>query len=166
MIEIKITQDIRERAQEKADEMGRLNNSIRQGEGNLVGFMGEQIVANYLNACVENTYDYDIMMHGAKLDVKTKECTSPPKPHYECSIAAYNTKQKCNAYVFTRICQDTCWILGWMPKEAYFKKAKFMQKGQIDPSNNFVVRADCYNLAIQDLKPIDHLKNLLENKNV
>ena len=119
------------------------------------------IVAEYLGVEVSNTYDYDLIYHGAKIDVKTKECTSPPKDFYECSVAAYNTKQKCNAYVFTRICQDTCWILGWMPKQSYFEKATFLKKGQIDPSNNFVVRADCYNLPIIRLKDIDHLISIL-----
>ena len=35
-------------------------------------------------------------------------------------------------------------------KKEYFEKATFMQKGEIDPSNNYMVRADCYNLKIID----------------
>jgi hypothetical protein len=41
-----------------------------------------------------------------------------------------------------------------MPKEEYFEKAKFMKKGQYDPDNNYEVRADCYNLYIEDLRNV------------
>ena len=34
------------------------------------------------------------------------------------------------------------------------KKLKKLTKGQIDPSNGFIVRADCYNVAISELKKI------------
>ena len=40
----------------------------------------------------------------------------------------------------------------------YFEKAKKLTKGQIDPSNGFIVRADCYNVAISDLKRFRHRK--------
>ena len=164
MIEVDISDDIISNAKIKADEMGSLNNSIRKGDGNLVGFIGEYVVADYLDGTINNTYDYDITHCNVRIDVKTKECTSPPKPYYECSIAGYNTKQQCDVYVFTRVCNRKCWILGWMLKEDYFKRAKFMKKGQIDTSNNFTVKADCYNLAISDLKSIEGLKKAFDKR--
>ena len=39
-----------------------------------------------------------------------------------------------------------------MPKNQYFQKAKFLKKGDVDPANNYTVRASCYNLAIEDLE--------------
>ena len=39
-------------------------------------------------------------------------------------------------------------------QKEYFKLARKMVKGQIDPSNNFIVRADCYNLQINGLDKI------------
>jgi hypothetical protein len=44
------------------------------------------------------------------------------------------------------------WILGWMDKDEYLNRATFMVEGEIDPSNNFKVRADCYNLPISELR--------------
>ena len=37
-------------------------------------------------------------------------------------------------------------------KDEYFKKATFLKKGDVDPSNNYTVRADCYNLKINELQ--------------
>ena len=49
------------------------------------------------------------------------------------------------------------WILGFMPKKEYLSKAKFLKKGEVDPSNNWTVSTDCYNLSISSLKPIEEL---------
>ena len=102
MIEIEITQKMKERAWRKARQMGEINNSITKGDGNIAGFLGEEIANNLIKGDIKNTYDYDIIKDGVKYDVKTKRCTSEPKPYYECSVAAFNTKQKCDYYVFVR----------------------------------------------------------------
>ena len=100
-----------------------------------------------------NTYDYDILVDGYKVDVKTKQTTVKPKPFYECSVANYNTRQLCDVYAFVRVLKDLSkgWYLGSIKKQDYFSKAVYLRKGDIDPSNNFTVRADCYNLRIQEL---------------
>ena len=43
------------------------------------------------------------------------------------------------------------WVLGWLTHDDYFKKARKLTKGQKDPSNGFIVRADCHNVAISEL---------------
>ena len=156
MIEIFITDEMLDRAKKKAIEMGKINNSICSGEGNLAGFVGEQAANEVINGKINNTYDYDITDQIDFWDVKTKRCTTRPRPNYECSVAAFNTKQKCSKYVFVRLLHEgntyiKAYILGWMTKEDYYKKAKFLKKGDFDPDNNFVVRADCYNVKISDL---------------
>ena len=103
MIEVKITPQMKKRAWAKARQMGRLRNSITHGKGNIAGFLGEEVANALIKGKISNTYDYDILYKNIKYDVKTKRCTSPPKPFYECSVAAYNTKQKCDRYVFVRI---------------------------------------------------------------
>lgn len=162
MIEIEITEEMKRRAWRKAREMGKLNNSITKGDGNIAGFLGEEVANSVIGGAVTNTYDYDIVSGDQQLitwDVKTKRCTSPPKEYYDCSVAAFNTKQKCDRYVFVRIENKNgrwgrAWILGWYDKNQYFKDARFLKKGQIDPDNNFKVKADCYNIAIKDLKQL------------
>lgn len=158
MIEVPISKIQLNAARIKAEQMGTLKNSITRGEANLEGFLGEILVAKHIKAQVKNTYDYDLIKDGRKIDVKTKRCTSPPRADYECSIAAYNTKQKCDYYIFVRILEDHSrgWILGGMPKEDYFKKSRFCKKGKIDEKSNlgWTFKADCYNLEIKELEEI------------
>ncbi len=160
MIEVEITSDILAAARRKAIALGTLRNSITEGDGNLAGFVGEAIANSVINGEISNTYDYDILANGVSYDVKTKRCTSAPAPHYECSVAAFNTKQACDVYVFTRVWFDAQrrprwrrgYILGYMEKQEFYRRARKLNRGDIDPSNNFVVKADCYNIKISDLK--------------
>ena len=146
-------------ANKMSSNMGVLNNSITRGEGNVIGFLGEILVANHLDITLDNTYDYDLIFNGKKIDVKSKKVSSSPRGHYECSVAALNTKQKCDLYVFTRIKNDLSegWILGCLEKEKYLTDSKFLKKGTIDPDNNWKVLTDCYNLPINKLENIENL---------
>ena len=154
MIEIKVTEKMFLTAREKAVEVGKLNNSILNGGGNLAGFIGEQIVLFVLGGEWINTYQYDLIINGYKVDVKTKQTSVKPLPHYECSITEANSSQECDYYAFTRVKKDFSvgWYLGVMRKQDYFLNATFLKKGEVDPSNNYVVRASCYNLPISKLK--------------
>ena len=154
MQEIEITLDMIDKARTKAKEMGRLYNSILRGRGSFAGFLGEQIALHCLGGTWENTYEYDIVLpDGSKIDVKTKQTSVTPLPEYDCSVANFNTKQECDMYAFVRVKGDFTvgWYLGSITKDEYIKRARFMKKGDIDPSNNYKVRADCYNLTIKEL---------------
>lgn len=156
MIEVRIKTGLIKAARIKAAEMGLLKNSIAQGQGSPSGFIGEFLAAQHLGAEVRNTYDYDLVMpDGTRVDVKTKRTNYKPKPEYSCSIAAFNTRQKCDMYFFVRVKNDlsTAWLLGGYDKKKYFEDATFHRKGDFDPANNFTFRADCYNLPISALNP-------------
>jgi hypothetical protein len=153
MIEVEIEKDWIEEAKRKSKELGVLKHSFMKGEGNVIGFLGEIIVSNKLKAKIENTYDYDLIKKGIKIDVKSKKCTSKPKPYYDCSVAAYNTKQKCDFYVFVRILDtmDVGWICGIIDKKTFFEKSKLYKKGFCDESNGLIFKENTYNLEIQNL---------------
>jgi hypothetical protein len=155
MIEVLITQDMIEEANRKASEMGELRNSIRHGEGNVIGFLGELVAQKVLGGMIDNDYDHDLLLDDfmTTVDVKTKSTTVTPKDYYDCSVAAYNTKQKCDYYCFVRVKEDMSvgWYLGKYKKNDYFKDALKLAKGQIDPANNYTVKADCYNMKISSL---------------
>jgi hypothetical protein len=157
MIEIRVTEETKTKARERAVRMGELRNSIRHGEGNLVGFIGEIVVNEYISGELVDTYDYDLTKNETRFDVKTKETTVKPKPYYECSIADFNPNQNCDYYIFARVHKDLdrCWILGYKSKEAYFSESRFLKKGDIDGDNGFVVKADCHNLEISSLEPME-----------
>ena len=154
MIEVKITDEMMNTAKEKASNMRALNNSITHGDGNIAGFVGDQVVKSLIKSVWASTYDYDLITDkGTRIEVKTKRTTVKPKDYYDCSIANFNTKQRCDVYAFVRCNLETreAWFVGWMKKQKYLDKARFMKKGDIDPSNNFTVKADCHNVAIKDL---------------
>ena len=147
-------------ATRRAIAMGSLKNSITCGTGNLAGFIGEEIVKVVLpEAEHHDTYDYDLVINGATADVKTKRTNVTPLPHYECSIADYNTKQVSDNYIFCRVNEDytTGWVLGYLPKSEYFQKATFMKQGEVDPRNNYTVKADCWNVPISELYDVNGL---------
>jgi len=153
-------EDIKE-AKLLANNMGTLQNSITKGQGNVHGFLGEIITSKFLKSKLNNTYDYDIIHNNLKIDVKTKRVTTPPRDYYECSVVSLNTKQLCDIYVFTRVLKDMTkgWLLGYINKKDYFDKAVLLKKGDIDPSNNWKVLTDCYNLPINKLNNIENLIN-------
>lgn len=154
MIEVEVKPHHIEKAKVLAEEMGTLRNSITSGQGNLAGFIGEVILAEMLEAKQANTYDSDLMLdNGKTIDVKTKRTRCKPLGYYECSIAAYNTKQKCDFYAFCRVNNEMTklWFLGMVDKGRYFEMSRFLKKGARDGDNGFVVKADCYNITIKDL---------------
>jgi hypothetical protein len=157
MIEILITDEMRELAKAKADEMGTLRNSISNGDGNTIGFLGELLANQILKGTLKNTYEYDLVLdNGSTVDVKTKRAKVKPKGYYECSVAAYNTKQQCDYYCFVRVTNDLTrgWVLGMIKKDDYYKEAQFRKKGELDGDNSFEIKADCYNLKIDQLTPV------------
>jgi hypothetical protein len=163
MVEIKVKPQWKRSALKEAEKLGAIRQSITGGAGNLAGFVGERVVADYLSIEKANTHQYDLITKKEKTyDVKTKRCKSKPLPTYTVSVCALNTKQACDAYVFVRIDNEitTAWILGYMPKEKFYKKAKFCKKGELDPDSNcnWRFKEDCYNMYIKDLLPIDNLK--------
>jgi len=160
MIDIYFSDDEIKQAKREAKDLGSLRNSITKGAGNVIGILGEIMCEKYIDNCVrKNTRNYDLIINDIKADVKTKRCTSQPRPYYDCSIANYNVMQKCDIYIFCRVFETLKhgWLLGWENKNDYFNNARFLEKGEIDPSNNFTVKADCYNVAIQDLQGIQDL---------
>ena len=166
MIQVEITEEMKKRAWAKSREMGVIKNSIMKGDGNIAGFIGEEVANVVIEGNISNTYDYDIVdKNDIKYDVKTKRCTSEPKPYYDCSVANFNTKQKCDRYVFVRIENKNrrwgrAWVLGWLTHDDYFKKARKLTEGQKDPSNGFIVRADCHNVAISELNKFEDCNEL------
>ena len=158
MRKFKINKKVLNASKKRARKLPLLNNSIRKGEGAIVAYIGEEVVNKVLKGKIEDTYDYDIIYgKNIKVDVKTKERTVPPKKHYNCTVADFNTKQKCDEYAFVSVLNDhsAAWYLGKINKKDFYKKATFYKEGELDPdsppSREFYFRADCYNIPISEL---------------
>lgn len=162
-LELLVTPNQYERAEKRAKELGVLNNSITHGQSNGWGMLGEEVVRDLL-LCTDSDdiYNYDLKTpNGMKLEIKTKKTKmkSRPLPHFECSVCDYNSKQKCDAYVFVRVSTEIpkAWICGYKTKKEFMKEARYFKKGDRDPSNGYKVHASCYNMNISELNPIDDL---------
>ena len=160
-IEVAIDEEMTSRAKKRAKSLGALNNSIRKGEGNLCGFLGEEIVLKaFPESRCTDSYNNDIrLFKKLTLEVKTKDRTVRPQPFYECSVAKYNDSQESKLYVFCSLYRfagkyTKGWILGCMTPQGYKKRATSMKVGDMDPSNGMVFKADCHNLPISKLHSI------------
>ncbi len=165
-IEVLITKEMYDRATEKAAELGQLKNSIRSGEGNLAGFLGEEaVLVAFEDAVSTNTYQHDVTLPDRTWEVKSKDRTVTPDLSQEGSVAAYNTRQGADEYIFTSIYREggkrnepetgrytKVYIVGTQAKARYYRRARELTAGQRDGSNNFIVQADCFNLHYRFLE--------------
>ena len=160
MIEVVVTDKMLLSARDKAASMGKLARSFTRGQGNLAGFVGEEIAAVVLNAefsNLEKNIDFDLTLENGKtVDVKTKRTSVEPLDHYECSISSYY-KQNCDYYAFVRVHNDLHkgWFLGMYERGAFYEDSTHRKKGDKDPSNGFVFKSECYNMPISMLKEPD-----------
>jgi hypothetical protein len=159
MIELDISDGQLERAKELYS-FGALKDSITEGGGNIAGALGEVLVYDYytargLSVTIEQHKDYDLIVEGRKVDVKTKRTSVVPRPDYLCSIAAYNIRQRCDFYYFVRVLEDYSkgYLLGYKDKGHYFANARLAREGEKDV-NGWRFKADCYNLEISKLEPL------------
>jgi hypothetical protein len=140
-----------------------LPGSITAGKSQIYGAIGEVMVMHHFKGkeiLFEPTFDYDMIIDGHKIDVKTKKTTVVPMPDYFCSISCHNTKQKCDYYFFTRVMEDKTegFLLGYIGKDDFYKKAQKKNKGDLDV-NGFVFKDDCYNLMVKDLHQFKYATN-------
>jgi len=159
MRKFKVSKQTLLEAKTRAKKLPLLNNSIRQGKGAIVAYLGEAVVKKVLGGKIKDTYNYDVVYgDNVKVDVKTKERKYPPESNWNCTVANFNTTQECDEYAFVSVLNDhsTAWYLGKISKENFYKKATFYKEGDLDPDSSpnypFHFKADCYNIPILELE--------------
>jgi len=157
VLELSVLETDLKEAERRSFELGVLPSSRTKGDGNVVGFLGEILTAKRIGARIDSTYDYDLFFNGLKIDVKTKSCSSDPRPNYLCSVMSYQIKNNSDGYVFARVnlTARKCWILGYISKQDLLSKGRFCKKG--DPDGNFTFKEDCWSIEISQLQPIEEL---------
>jgi hypothetical protein len=95
----------------------------------------------------------DFLHEGRRVDVKCKERSVFCKDHYEVSVEARQIEYDADDYYFYSYNHKAKVMeyLGKITKEEFIEKANLLRKGDIDPSNNWRVSVDCYNLKISEL---------------
>lgn len=161
-IKVKITSEMIKAA--KARDFGKYNEmSFMNGRGNVVGFLGEYML-HKLRPKYEHidSFDYDFMAEGFRVDVKTKfqSVDRIPEGYYEASVTVDSMRQNTDYYIFCRIYKNTFgemphgWVIGSISKNKFLKKARRLAKGEQDGDNGYKVKQDCYNIRYDQLKPL------------
>lgn len=168
MTEVNITKEDIDFAKEKLSKVKTMATGLSKfgSENNriLTGYIGERLVMNYLGIIEESdTYNYDVLFRGKKLEIKTISCKFKPRPDYWCTVNSHDLKgvhkQEADFYVFLRILTNYTkgWLLGYMPCKDFFDKGTFVPKGKDFGKFKFV-KANATILPIYDLKDIETLK--------
>lgn len=151
MIEILTTPEIIAEAKEKAIELGILPKSMTKGKKNTIGLLGELVVASYFNVPLTSTYNYDLILNGHTVDVKSQEIKNPPSNDYLWAFPEINNEQSCDYYCFTFVKSDLSriWIAGFYEKDLYYKHATLepagtlMTNGKRYEKNNYILQVWC-----------------------
>ena len=162
------------------DESSRIqiyNGSRRGRNANFVGLLGEKIVHswfkdNHINSVCENQIEHDIKAGNHRIEVKTKDRTVDPLPHYEASVPQYVYEaQSPDFYFFVSLKRDKnvrkVWyrtfregfLLGYL-SSAEFNQVKYSEKIGYKPNGAYFF-CDAWNCKISDLRePNDILHGL------
>jgi hypothetical protein len=144
--------------------------SIAEGKGRFYGFLGEEIVhATMPGLQQENTKDYDFRFGNFTFDVKTKTRKDMPELWYDATVDKSASHQNPYFYIFVSIMAPQnlirqnieeirnfdykrAWILGFLPRETFYERARFFNAGDVDPSNGIKYRDGIYLVRINQLK--------------
>jgi len=155
----KITPEQLEKAKHR-NTFGILKNSLKNGEGNYLGSVGEIVLIDYYkNKGVKfedgQKYDYDFIINDYKIDVKTQSIKYKPKPYFTCHIPNFNIKQDCDFYAFMFINLETndAYCEGMIRKKDWKLIAKLKKQGEMGYVKPFAT--DTWICLISDLSKIN-----------
>lgn len=166
MIEVEIS-DLYEKAQARSDATPEWKRSMRGRPANEVGALGELVSMRFLTAIGVDWTDETVINHDLNstigtIDVKTKERTVTPKPHYECTVPQYvKTHQKPDWYAFVSLTApdksiegvrrfSQGWMLGFMEVEYFDRLATLWEPGMKDTSNDYEPHIPHYNVFVNE----------------
>jgi hypothetical protein len=115
---------------------GALKNSVTKGEGNVVGALGEIAVFDYFSqrakVVFDSTRDFDMIINGFKIDVKTSRSNFDALAHYHFIFFDVNTTQNCDFYFFVHynITTDVAFLVGYLKPSRFYELATFHRKGE------------------------------------
>jgi hypothetical protein len=169
MLKIPISEPAYQEAEKRLAEMPVLAGSHRGEAANEVGVLGEVVTEWCLSALHvpfkregKTSHDLRIIDKGV-VEIKTKDRTVRPLPHYDCSVPLYNhDHQAVDWYIFVSLFRGKkqglrrfteAWIVGCMGRDRLQSIGQVWKAGETDPSNGTKFWTDCINVAIKDLKP-------------
>lgn len=162
MIELPFTPEMVAESRRLAKSMGSIKNSILSGGGNRAGFLGELALARFLGVERENERNFDLILNGKTIEVKSKRRLFDPHPSFEGSVALSSSHQHPSYYAFLSLTfESKCgknyaglksvWLCGFISYSEFMEKSVVWEKGKIDKSNNFETLVNMRNIKYSDL---------------
>lgn len=168
--EVVVDDWLRQRAEQRIKDwpLGHdVTKAFRAVEGREVGAMGELVALRYLSRMPWEVWDvgtinHDLLVDSLRVEVKTKERTVPPRPNFDCSVAAYlHGKQAPDRYLFVSLLGNPArsgvarftraWVLGTIEGDRFWQSAERWVKGQHEASNTWTCSEDCYSVKASAL---------------
>jgi len=122
------------------DSPNTLNSRSVNNNSSVTGIIGELAVSQALSSLgidhsVDNTYEYDFLVEGIKVDVKTTNFIfGRIKEHHTIMLTDYLRNQQCDAYIFAAINypENAVYIMGCCAKFWFWETdvAKDYKKGE------------------------------------
>jgi len=120
------------RAAQRSIKMGALRQSLMKGQRNIVGFLGEEI---YQACCPlaehRDTFDYDFLLRGQRIDIKTRRFSTNPYSNFDFAVPITKDSYEVDFYVFCGVHSDLTygWLLGFLSKAEFFKLSILKEAG-------------------------------------
>lgn len=170
LVRVRITDDHRAAAAELCAHRPVYARSHRGAPANVVGALGEVLAIEFLTGGGLPLEHDDVTTHdlrfpsGETLEIKTKDRTVAPLPHYECSVPLYNHDHQQPDYYFFISLQrprdtvtginafHTAYLCGAASRRQV-ARARTRHTGETDPTNGTRFWTACQNLPIHDLVP-------------
>lgn len=167
-------QHLLDKAQHRAEAVGKLAGSMRGMQANQVGALGELVGLEYLidrgvqvDEVFSTYYDVAFTKDGRRMtmEFKTKERTVAPLPSYDVTVPAYNHDHQRPDYYFFISLESSgksdditrfkrAHLLGIISRDEFDRIATHWKPGQVDESNNWNPTIECYNVQVADLRPL------------
>lgn len=132
------------------------------GDSNYIGLLGElavnKILGRNLEAYIKNRPlhksdpGFDIIIEEEKYDIKFLRSKFPPTERFRYNVPAEIMHKKLDGYIFGTIVGEEMYIVGWISKEEFDRKAIFHEKGEFVPYNKFVFACDTFDISINELQ--------------
>ena len=166
MLDLKLTDEIRQYAynQVKTHNFGQRSSGFNGNfERQYTGIVGECIVYKALNKELPQ-YDSgslieDIVINNKKIDIKSMARNVDMKDFYVHNFVGYQKNFPNDIYIFNSIVKQdrTIQICGWLPKDEFFMKCSFFDKGMPrfrSDGSSFKTKAPLYEIENKELNAI------------
>jgi len=126
-----------ERARKWSEEVKDISwDSLNEDGNRIAGKYGELIFHEVFGGTIDDDYEYDILLDGMKIDVKTSQISVTPLWHYNAVVPADKYRQDCDLYYWVSLYGvdsddpfGKAWLCGYMEPDEFFEKASFTKQG-------------------------------------